>query len=78
MKNLALNPSRIATTKFRIPLYQRPYAWSTSQVEQLLNDLHKAYLGNQNSDYHIGILSVAATQDDKECFDGTFKLLANI
>ena len=61
----AMTPAKIAERqlRFRIPLYQRPYAWEEQQVRQLLEDLHAAFMDNSNQDYHIGILSVAETSD---------------
>jgi hypothetical protein len=43
--------------RFRVPLYQRPYAWKRKNVEVLLKDLWNAF--ENKSEYHIGILSVA-------------------
>ena len=54
--------------KFRIPLYQRPYAWTTEQVMQLLLDLKAAY-EKTKPDYYIGILSVAPTATDRSRYD---------
>ena len=67
-------PSKIVekNLKFRIPLYQRPYAWETEQVEVLLKDLYLAFKNqtkNQTKDYYIGILSVAQTIDDDLRYD---------
>lgn len=61
----ALTPKTIGdlNLKFRIPLYQRPYAWEEAQVRQLLNDLKIAFDENASHDYHIGILSVAKAPD---------------
>jgi len=71
MFEIALSPAKVASeaTKFRIPLYQRPYAWEEAQVTQLLSDLHEAFSEDRESDYHIGILSVAPTSDDSARFD---------
>ena len=71
MFEIALSPAKVASeaTKFRIPLYQRPYAWEEAQVTQLLSDLHQAFSEDPEADYHIGILSVAPTSDDSARFD---------
>jgi hypothetical protein len=53
--------------KFRIPLYQRPYAWTDKQVRQLLEDLYDASQIKQP--YYIGLLNVALTESDEDCFD---------
>ena len=58
----ALTPSsfvdynnEISNIHFQIPLYQRPYAWSKTEIEQLLNDLwevYKKFTSDQNyNDY---------------------------
>ena len=44
---------------FRIPLYQRKYAWSEDEVNALLEDL----LSNKNSDYYIGNIVVEQRED---------------
>lgn len=60
-----ITPSKIGDMKFRIPLYQRPYAWEPPQVEALLSDLHAAYSGSLGTQepYYIGILSVAHSEE---------------
>lgn len=76
IKETAYSPESIGDIKFRIPLYQRPYAWETNQVSQLLNDLwnqfDKSKNKNENENYYIGILSVGKTDaDDKyDLIDG--------
>jgi len=57
--------------KFRIPLYQRPYAWEAPQVEQLLNDLFEHFSDNRNKDkcYHIGILNIGKAESDSGFYD---------
>ena len=61
-KDTPQTPERIAfesQLKFRIPIYQRPYAWTTIQVELLLEDLWQAFGKDKNTHYHIGIMSIA-------------------
>ena len=71
MNKTPYTPSTIVkeSIMFRIPLYQRPYAWEEAQVNQMLTDLFAAYSSSNSDDYHIGILSVAATSDDRSRFD---------
>jgi hypothetical protein len=57
-------PKTLVDKRFRIPLYQRPYAWEAAQVEQLLNDLLTAHINQPDEDYHMGLLSVAPSVDD--------------
>ena len=71
MNNTVLTPSAIGKIKFRIPLYQRPYAWEEIQVIQFLEDLYDSCINDNLSkqNYYIGILSVASIDDDPEVFD---------
>ncbi len=39
---------------FEIPLYQRPYAWTTEQVDELLDDLLNAMDRDAQSPYFLG------------------------
>ena len=39
---------------FEIPLYQRPYAWTTEEVEKLLNDLTNAVNRDREEPYFLG------------------------
>lgn len=54
----------INNVRFRIPLYQRPYAWGVFQVEQLLKDLYRQFDSNRNQKYYIGILNVGNTENN--------------
>ncbi len=63
----AYTPAEIKSVRFRIPLYQRPYAWEAKQVLQLLDDLIKASLKEEH--YYIGILSIGKTETDNDLFD---------
>lgn len=53
---------------FRIPDYQRPYAWQTEQAQQLLADLEEALLRGDGEPYFLGSLVLVkdnrATQAD--------------
>jgi hypothetical protein len=50
---------KLSGYNFRIPLYQRKYAWSEDEVNALLEDL----LSNKNSDYYIGNIVVEQRED---------------
>ena len=65
----AYSPENIGEIKFRIPLYQRPYAWETNQVSQLLKDLFVQFEKEKNENYYIGILSVGKTDIDDNLYD---------
>lgn len=65
---------------FKIPLYQRPYAWETEQADALLDDLI-AYLGDGNepieevNPYFLGsIVLTKGDQPDAEVVDGQQRL----
>lgn len=64
----AYTPATINNVRFRIPLYQRPYAWETLQIEQLLKDLLFQFQKNPNEKYYVGILNVGNT-DKESVFD---------
>lgn len=53
-----------------IPIYQRPYVWTISNVEQMLNDIYANYSLNSSSRYMIG--SVILHKDND--MDGNLKL----
>jgi Protein of unknown function DUF262/Protein of unknown function (DUF1524) len=61
---------------FRIPDYQRPYAWETEQAEQLLSDLEEALLRGNGEPYFLG--SVVLVKDSRtapaEVIDGQQRL----
>lgn len=46
------------TSSYMIPIYQRNYAWTKSEVEQLIIDIHDYSLKNPNINYYIGSLVV--------------------
>ena len=50
---------KLSGYNFRIPLYQRKYAWSEDEVNALLEDL----LSNKSSDYYIGNIVVEQRED---------------
>ena len=49
---------------FEIPLYQRPYAWTTEQVDELLDDLKDAMRRDNEAPYFLG--SVVLIKDDHD------------
>lgn len=63
---------------FTIPPYQRPYAWETDQVEELLSDLDDAMGPQTNSDgfYFLGSIVLVKTHDrpNSEVVDGQQRL----
>lgn len=80
-----LDFDRLSKYKFRIPLYQRKYAWSTDEVNALLDDLLSFYKRKKENDkYFIGNIVVEHKEDGLcDIIDGqqrltTIYLLAKI
>lgn len=65
---------------FTIPLYQRPYAWTTEQSEELLQDLLRAMQGNEETieelpPYFLGsIVLIKGEEADAQVIDGQQRL----
>jgi uncharacterized protein with ParB-like and HNH nuclease domain len=53
-----------------VPIYQRNYAWSELQIEQLIEDI----LNNKNENYFLGTLIVNRNGDKLEVIDGQQRL----
>src|SRR5699024_7433388 len=55
---------------YRIPLYQRAYAWTASEVHTLMRDIRDARLNSKslsyNRDYYLGSLVVNKVRDHDE------------
>lgn len=47
---------------FKIPVYQRPYSWESSQVCILLDDLFNTYVQNKEEGYFIGSIYLHDTK----------------
>lgn len=56
--------------RFRIPLYQRLFEWSTEEIKQLLDDLRDSYKNSPNEPYYIGMLTVHTRNDRWDLVDG--------
>ena len=56
--------------KYVVPLYQRAYAWSEDEINQLIEDIS----GNQSEKYYIGSLIVYKRPDAFEVIDGQQRL----
>ncbi len=61
---------------FRVPNYQRPYAWGTDQAAELLDDLSGALDRNEDEPYFLGslVLVKQANQHSSEIIDGQQRL----
>lgn len=53
-----------------IPVYQRPYVWSTEQVNQLLKDLNGFFKSDGHKHYYLGSLLLYQENDDLAIIDG--------
>ena len=51
---------------FEIPLYQRPYAWTTEQVDELLDDLLNAMDRDSQSPYFLGSVVLIKNEGDSK------------
>ncbi|NDV80832.1 DUF262 domain-containing protein [Bacteroides sp. 51] len=63
-----VNVQDILFSKLSIPKYQRPYVWTTCNVEQLLEDIYNNWT-NQRSKYRIGSIIL------HEMSDGNFEIV---
>ena len=61
---------------FEIPLYQRPYAWTTDQVDELIDDLRDAQRRDPEAPYFLGsiVLIKDAQKPDSVVVDGQQRL----
>ena len=53
---------------FNIPIYQRPYAWSTKEVKALLDDFDNAF--KKKTDYYIGNIVAFPNSNKLDIVDG--------
>lgn len=71
-------PAYVADVLFRIPLYQRLFAWSSGEVLQLMEDL-KAHFEKHPDDgkkYYLGMLTVVNQKDRLDLIDGQQRMTA--
>lgn len=60
---------------FTIPVYQRPYAWTSEQVDELLDDLRTAASRDPNSPYFLGSIVLIKTEgSESDVVDGQQRL----
>ena len=61
---------------FEIPLYQRPYAWTTEHVDELLDDLTEAMNRDPDSPYFLGSIVLVKNDNDplSQVVDGQQRL----
>ena len=60
-----------AETRFRIPIFQRPYSWGEGEVKRLLSDLLAAHFGRngrpQNEPMFIGTMQLTSAVSVDDC-----------
>ncbi len=64
------------TYLFKIPTYQRPYAWTTDEADELLNDLMEAQRKDPDDPYFLGsiILIKQESSPESDVVDGQQRL----
>ncbi len=68
---IQINVKNIFDDKYIIPIYQRKYAWTDKEIEQLIEDI----ITNGNNKYYLGTLTVDKRKDGKyEVIDGQQRL----
>ena len=68
--HLSLSVNRLLNEDtYAIPLYQRNFAWTYDEIEQLLNDVADAFQENRDN-YYIGTLVVNREKDLFKIIDG--------
>ena len=64
----------LKTRRFKVPAYQRSYAWEREHVESLLNDINDA-IHNKEKEYFLGSVVVTAPVNQRyEIVDGQQRL----
>ena len=64
----------LKTKRFRVPAYQRSYAWEQEHVNDLLQDIHDA-IRSKESEYFLGSIVVTGPTDGKhDVVDGQQRL----
>lgn len=64
----------LKSRRFRVPAYQRSYAWETDHVEALLNDIKDA-IDNKEREYFLGSVVVTSADNGRyEVVDGQQRL----
>lgn len=61
---------------YKIPRYQRNFAWGEKEVLELLLDIYNQYVNDKNSNYYIGSLVVSHKENDNiyDVIDGQQRL----
>ena len=61
--------------QFEIPVFQRPYAWETEQIDELLDDLLYAMRREDQEDYFLGsVVLIKGDKPNSQVVDGQQRL----
>lgn len=60
--------SVLKSRRFKVPAYQRSYAWEVEHVESLLVDIHEA-INNKEREYFLGSIVVTSSHEWFQYFD---------
>lgn len=65
------------TSRYRIPIYQRNFAWGEKEILELLLDIYNQYKNDKGSNYYIGSLVVSHKENDNiyDVIDGQQRLI---
>lgn len=75
MKEKEFSIRDIFTGNYKIPIYQRAYAWSDKEIETLVDDIYDYYSLGTYQNYYIGSLVVHKDNEEKEnVIDGQQRL----
>lgn len=75
IKNLNKSIREIFQSNYIVPLYQRNYAWTDTEIHQLLQDIYENFKKDEKGFYFIGTLVVLKRKNgDFEVIDGQQRL----
>ena len=75
VKELNKSIREIFQPNYVVPLYQRNYAWTDVEIQQLIRDVYENYINDPTSFYFIGTLVVLKRKNgDFEVIDGQQRL----
>jgi hypothetical protein len=74
VKEFTINNLIDSTNNYIIPIYQRNYAWTTEEVNQLLHDIKDMQETKSDKNYYIGTLVVSKQNGKFEVLDGQQRL----
>ena len=67
LKPEEFNIDNLFNGKYNVPIYQRPYSWGTTQVEQLMRDMFSSYNSRFTNNNSENLLFVGTIFIKNEC-----------